>query len=114
MNTSLAAKGALAHRLQHRTSCNAALPAKSKMASRGPQNGLERCLSIGFWALLTTFSKQVFDSITSSMRKGGDREKMEKIMMFTVATNIVASRVPERQPTGMPTAHAQKWLYTKN
>ena len=32
---------------------NAAPPAKSKMAARGPQNGragLERCLHLGFWA----------------------------------------------------------------
>ena len=36
-NTSLAAKGALAHRLQRRTACNAAPPAKSKMAARVPQ-----------------------------------------------------------------------------
>ena len=52
-NTSLAAKGALAHRLQRRTACNAAPPAKSNMAARGPQNGrrgLERCLPLGFWA----------------------------------------------------------------
>ena len=45
-NTSLAAKGALAHRLQLRTACNSAPPAKSKMAARG----LERCLPLGFWA----------------------------------------------------------------
>ena len=38
-NTSLAAKGALAHRLHRRTACNAAPPAKSKRAARGPQNG---------------------------------------------------------------------------
>ena len=31
-NTSLAAPGALAHRLQRRTACNAAPPVKSKMA----------------------------------------------------------------------------------
>ena len=46
-NTSLAAPGALAHRLQRRTACNAAPPAG------GPQNGrrgLERCLPLGFWA----------------------------------------------------------------
>ena len=46
-NTSLAAKG---HSL---TAYNAAPPAKSKMAARGPQNGrrgLERCLPLGFWA----------------------------------------------------------------
>ena len=46
-NTSLAATGALAHRLQRRTACNAAPPA------RGTQNGrrgLERSLPLGFWA----------------------------------------------------------------
>ena len=46
-NTSLAAKGALAYRLQRRTF------AKSKMAARGPQNdqrGLESCLPTDFWA----------------------------------------------------------------
>ena len=37
-NTSLAAKGALAHRLQRRTACNTAPPEKSKMAARGSQN----------------------------------------------------------------------------
>ena len=52
-NTSLAAPGALAHRLQRRNACNAAPPAKSKMAARGPQNGrwgLESCPPLGFWA----------------------------------------------------------------
>ena len=46
-NTSLAAKGALAYRLQRRIAF-----AKSKMAARGPQNGgqgLERYLPLGFW-----------------------------------------------------------------
>ena len=60
LNTSLAAKGALANRLQRRTACNAAPPAKSKMAARGPQNGrrgLERCLPLGFGALPSTFAK---------------------------------------------------------
>ena len=32
-------------------------------------------------------------------------EKKEKIMLFSVATNVDASRPPERQPTG--TAHAR-------
>ena len=48
-NTSLAAKGALAHRLQRHTAYNAAPPAKSKMAARVPQNG-QQGLSPGFWA----------------------------------------------------------------
>ena len=53
-NTSLAAPGALAHRLQRRTACNTAPRAS------GPQNGrrgLERCLPLGFGALPSTFAK---------------------------------------------------------
>ena len=53
-NTSLAAPGALAYRLQRRTACNAAPRAS------GPQNGrrgLERCLPLGFGALPSTFAK---------------------------------------------------------
>ena len=53
-DTSLAAKGALAHRLQRRTAC------KIKMAAKGAKNvrrGLERCLPIGFWAFPSTFAK---------------------------------------------------------
>ena len=37
-----------------------------------------------------------FDPSTPSMRKGDDGEK-KKIMMKIVATNVVASRPPERQ-----------------
>ena len=54
LNISLAAPGALAHRLQRRTDCNAAPRAS------GPQNGrrgLERCLPLGFGALPSTFAK---------------------------------------------------------
>ena len=52
--TSLAAPGALSHRLQRRTACNAAQPAS------GPQNGgrgLERGPILGYWALPSTFAK---------------------------------------------------------
>ena len=50
------------------------------------------------------------------MRKGDDggekREKKtgkkKKIKTFLVATNVVASRPPERQPTATPTARAKK------
>ena len=55
-NTSLAPKGALAHRLRRRT---AAPPAKSKMAARGPQNGQqgqESYLILDFWVFLSTFA----------------------------------------------------------
>ena len=38
------------------------------------------------------------------MRKVDDGGK--KIMLFLMATNVVASRLPERQPTGTPHACA--------
>ena len=45
------------------------------------------------------------------MRKVDDGEekkekKINKIMTFIVATNVIASRPPERQPTGTPLARA--------
>ena len=43
------------------------------------------------------------------MRKVDDgkrKKKKEKIMSFLVATNVVASRLPERRPTGTPYARA--------
>ena len=46
-NTSLAAPGALAHRLQRRTACNAEPPASVPQDGR---RGLERCLPLGFGA----------------------------------------------------------------
>ena len=53
-NTNLAAPGALGHRL------HAAPPGKPKMATTEPRNGqqgLERGLTLGFWALPSTFAK---------------------------------------------------------
>ena len=44
------------------------------------------------------------------MRKGDDGEEKEdgkKIMMKIVATNVVASRPPERRPTATPNARAK-------
>ena len=46
------------------------------------------------------------------MRKGDDGEKKKtgkkkKIKTFLVATNVVASRPPERRPTATPTARAK-------
>ena len=41
------------------------------------------------------------------MRKVDDGKKEKKIMLFLVATNIVASRPPERRPTGTPQARAK-------
>ena len=47
---------------------------------------------IGFCSLLSTFTNKFFDPSTPSMRKGHNREKKmeEKIMMFIVATNVIA------------------------
>ena len=48
------------------------------------------------------------------MRKVDDRKKKKrkkKIMSFLVATNVVASRPPERRPTGTP--HNISKMYTK-
>ena len=46
------------------------------------------------------------------MRKVDDgkriKKKKKKIMSFLVATNAVASRPPERRPTGTPHARAKK------
>ena len=53
-NASLAVLGALAHRLQRRTDC------KTKMATRGPQNGrrgLEKYLPLGFLVLPSNCAK---------------------------------------------------------
>ena len=41
------------------------------------------------------------------MRKVNNGEKKEKRMMFIVATDLVASRPPERQPTGAPHTRAK-------
>ena len=45
------------------------------------------------------------------MRKGRDGEsggeKKKKIKTFLVATNVIASRPPERRPTEAPTARAK-------
>ena len=47
---------------------------------------------------------------------GGNQGKNKKIKMFLVATNVVASRPPERPPTGTPTARVnscEQNLWTK-
>ena len=46
-NTSLAAKGALANRLQCRTACKIQ---NGRQGAPKWQGGLERCLPLGFWA----------------------------------------------------------------
>ena len=37
---------------------------------------------------------------------------LKKIIMFIVATNVIASRPPERRPTGTPHARAKMKTYT--
>ena len=75
MNTSLAAKGALAHCLLRRTAC------KSNMAARGPK------MADGVWnsvyPMVYGRSKELllnkfFDPSTPSMRKGRDGGKTGK------------------------------------
>ena len=89
------ALGPLAHHLQRRTACQ-----------RAPK-----------WPTGSGHSKQLslskfFDPSTPSMRKVDDGEKEEeektneRIMLFIVASNFVASQSPECRPTGMPTARA--------
>ena len=51
------------------------------------------------------------DPSTPSMRKVDDGEKTGgKIMVFIVATNVVASRPPKRRPIGTPHARANTSL----
>ena len=38
--------------------------------------------------------------------KRKEKKKEEKIMSFLVATNVIASRPPERRPTGTPHGRA--------
>ena len=47
VNTSLAAKGALANRLQRRTACKIQ---HGRHGSHNCRRGLDRCLPLGFWA----------------------------------------------------------------
>ena len=68
-NTSLVAKGALAHPLQRRTVCKI----------QNGRRGLERCLLLDFKQLL---QNKFFDPSISSMRKGRDGEKNGKKMTF--------------------------------
>ena len=51
--------------------------------------------------------KKVDDGEEKEKRK----KKKEKIMTFIVATNVIASRPPERRPTGTPHARAKMGAY---
>ena len=61
--------------------------------------GMERGFLLGFFALMSTFAKLVFDSSDPSMRKvyNGETGTSGKIMTQMV-TNNIASWLPERRP----------------
>ena len=77
------------------------------MAARGPQNGSqgaqngqqspERGLPLGFWCSCYLLQNKIFNLSTPSIGKVDDGGN-EKIRTFIVATNIVASQPPKRQP----------------
>ena len=46
-------------------------------------------------------------------KKKRKEKKKEKIITFIVATNVVATRPPERRPTGTPHAHANIFIYKR-
>ena len=57
-----------------------------------------------------------WNAARSRKKENKEKKKKEKIMSFLVATNVVASRPPERQPTGTPHACANchiKMFYYK-
>ena len=47
--------------------------------------------------------------VDNGEKKQRKKTKKEKIMHFIVATNVVASWLPEHRPTGMPTAPANSF-----
>ena len=51
--------------------------------------------------------RKVDDGEEKKKKKKKKKEKKEKIMTFIVATNVIASRPPERRPTGTPNARAK-------
>ena len=62
-NTSRAALGELAHRLEHRTAWNTPPPDRSKMTTRVPKNGrqgLDIGPMLGYYTLQLTFALYVF------------------------------------------------------
>ena len=70
-----------------------------------------------FFGAPVNFHKRDFflfgHSFYEKSRRGRKKEeKRKKIMTFIVATNVVASRTPERQPTGKPHACANSDLFS--
>ena len=46
-------------------------------------------------------------------KENKENKKLKKIMTFIVATNVIASRPPNRRPTGMPHARANIKYFPK-
>ena len=103
-NTSLAAKGALAYRLQHRTAC------KIKNGRQGTTKwptGSGKVSALGFGRSEQLLLNKFFDPSTPSMRKGRDRgkkngkktgKKREKMDENSGHYVIASSRPPEHRP----------------
>ena len=109
VNTSLAAKGALANRLQRRTAC------KIQNGSQGApkwQRGSEMVSTLRFLGVPVNFRKIGFliralllwEKVTTEEKNRGGAGKKEE--NNDVYTNIVASWLPEHQPTGKRTSCA--------
>ena len=100
---SLGALRALTHTLHYHTAC------KIQNCRHGSEIGR---WDVGYTQL--SLKNKFFDLSTPSMRKvddGGkkieEKKREKKIMSFIVATNVVASRLPEHRLTGTPHTHGQ-------
>ena len=74
------------------TACNATPPAKSKMATRVPQNGrrdLERCLLLVLGHFTQLSLNKVFDPSTPSMRKDCDGEVEKRKIIKMTCSNLI-------------------------
>ena len=86
------------------------------MAASGPKmaDGVWKGVYPSFFGHSKQLSlNKFFDPSTPSMRKvdnGEEKRKKKKIMTFIVATNVIASRPPERRPTGTPHARANSYI----
>ena len=90
------------------TTCNACKIQNGRQGAPKWRIGLEICLPLDFGCSKQLSRNKFFDPSTPSMRNvdDGGKKKKEKRMTFLVATNVIASRLPERRLTGTPHARA--------